>query len=95
MEEPICRRNVASPFGDGHPIRNFILFILSQLLLGLLSNCIVPAKAASPRRARARKAIRCQRTVRLTGAVIAARAVCLIAGRRGKALRPRHRAVGA
>jgi hypothetical protein len=41
MEEPICRRNVASTFGDGDPIRNFILFILSQLLLGLLSNCIV------------------------------------------------------
>jgi hypothetical protein len=47
MEEPICPRNVASPFGDGDPIRNFILFILfilSQLLLGLLSNCVVPAK---------------------------------------------------
>jgi hypothetical protein len=46
MEEPICPRKVASPFGDGDLIRNFILFILfilSQLLLGLLSNCILPA----------------------------------------------------
>jgi hypothetical protein len=46
MEEPICPRNVASPFGDGDPIRNFILFILSQLLLSLLYHCIVPAQNA-------------------------------------------------
>jgi hypothetical protein len=53
MEETICPRNVASPFGDGDPIRNFILFILfilSQLLLGLLSHCIVPAQLENPPR---------------------------------------------
>jgi hypothetical protein len=49
MEEPICPRNVAAPFGAGDLLLNFILFILfilSQLLLGLLSNCTVPSKDA-------------------------------------------------
>jgi hypothetical protein len=47
---------MASPTFDhthGDPVRNFILFILfilSQLLLGLLSNCIVTAKPLSYRR---------------------------------------------
>lgn len=48
MEEPICARNIGSPFGDGDLIWISILFILSQLLPGLVSIRVVTAEGGTP-----------------------------------------------